>query len=88
MAIIKYNFINEKYLKIILKKLCEDEYLEMSIVKNLKVYQIKDKEKIKNILKTMENNLIIKNILTIDESTFMVTSLFYEVRNNYGYKFN
>lgn len=49
MAIIKYNFINEKYLKIILKKLCEDEYLEMSIVKNLKVYQIKDKEKIKNI---------------------------------------
>lgn len=84
MAVIKYTFINKKNTKIILNKLHKEQYIDVNIINNVKIYTIKNEQKIENKIQIMKHNIFIKSILNIDECTFMVTSLFYEVRNNHG----
>jgi len=81
MIIINLKFTNKKQLRLILKKLSENKYINTSKLNKKTIYKIQNQEAINAILQLTTNPTAIK-IINITELHYTVTALFYGVRDN------
>jgi len=82
MIIINLQFITKKQLQKILKKLSTEQYIQQTQINSKYIYIIQDHDLINNKIQNSSNQIANK-ILNINELNYLVTTLFYGVRDNH-----
>lgn len=82
MLIINLPFLTKKDLLNILKKLSEKQYIQTQQIKTKNIYTIKYQDLINNTLQNSPN-IISNQIINIKDLNYIVTALFYGVRDNH-----
>lgn len=79
MCVIKFNFIDKKSLKKILKELVFQNYLTIEFITTHKIYNLNMEQIMEVINKNINTNNYINQIMTISRETYYTTGIFYNV---------
>lgn len=79
MCVIKFNFIDKKSFKKILKELVFQNYLTIEFINTHIIYNLNMEQIMEEINKNINTNKYINQIMTISRETYYTTGVFYNV---------